>query len=65
MDFDFLARALSRLKTIHIAMRDTVRNHIKKHDITQMSRISRVTNSDYIYDIDNSCEKIILEACKI
>ena len=64
MDTDFLTKALSRLKTLHIAMRDAVREHIKKHDIIHLSRVSRLTHSDFIYDIDDCCENILYDSCK-
>ena len=65
MDTDFLTRALSRLKNIHLAMRDAIVLHTKKHDYIEMASVARKAESDFIYNIDQSCEDILLKECKI
>ncbi|MBN1541898.1 inositol monophosphatase [candidate division KSB1 bacterium] len=64
MDSDFLTRALSRLKTIHLDMRKAIAEHAHANDITEMSRVARISESDTIYAIDESCEEILLSHCE-
>ena len=64
MDSDFLTRALSRLKSIHIAMRDAILAYTRTHDLYELSDVARTSESDLIYAIDESCEQILLEACE-
>ena len=63
MDTDFLTRAQSRLKKIHIDMRTVIVDHIHRHDQRELSRVARETASDTIYAIDESCEEILLQHC--
>jgi len=64
VDTDFLTRALSRLKTIHLDMQKAITEHAHTHDITALSRVARVSESDTIYAIDESCEDILLSHCE-
>ena len=41
MDTDFLTRALSRLKSIHIAMRDAILAHTQGRDLHELADVAR------------------------
>ena len=64
MDTDFLTRSLSRLKSIHIAMRDAIAAYTQAHEMEHLSGVARKSDSDIIYRIDESCEAILLEHCE-
>ncbi|NOY58465.1 MAG: inositol monophosphatase [Calditrichaeota bacterium] len=64
MDTDFLTRASSRLKTIHLAMRNAILSHTKEHTQQFLAEVKRKTEADFIYAIDESCENILLEECE-
>ncbi len=64
MDTDFLTRALSRLKSIHIAMRNAIAAYTRAHEMEHLSGVARESDSDIIYRIDESCEAILLEQCE-
>jgi hypothetical protein len=63
MDSDFLTRALGQLKKIHLAMQKVIIQHAGSRDLRELSNVSRQTESDTIYAIDESCEEILLSYC--
>ena len=52
-----------KLKELQAAMRSKIMGHIGRHDVAYLSNVASDAEGDTIYEIDRSCEDVLIDFC--